>query len=61
LSELFEFGDYTIRHARYTLGIQAVHHTANKLQLVLKAEVDKIGVDKDSVRRDKGCVVREEK
>jgi hypothetical protein len=43
-----------------TLGIQAIHHAANKLQLVLKAEVDKISVDKDSVRWNKGCVVSEE-
>jgi hypothetical protein len=44
-----------------TFSIQAVHHAANKLQLVLKAEIDKIGVDKDSVRRNKGRVVVEEK
>jgi hypothetical protein len=44
-----------------TFGIQAIHHATNKLQLVLKAEIDKIGVDKDSVRWNKGRVVVEEK
>jgi hypothetical protein len=43
-----------------TLGIQAVHHTADKFQLILKGEIDKISVDKNPVRRNKGGVVGEE-
>jgi hypothetical protein len=43
-----------------TLSIQAVHHAADKFKLILKRKVDKIGVDKNPVRRNKGGVVCEE-
>lgn len=44
-----------------TFGIQTVHHTIDKLQFILKAEVYEVGVDKDSVWWDKGRVMRKEK
>ena len=40
-----------------TLSIQAVHHTADKFKLILKGEVDEIGVDQNPVWRNKGGVV----
>ena len=43
-----------------TLSVQAVHHTADKFQLILKGEVDEVGVNKNPVWRNKGGVVSEE-
>lgn len=45
---------------RLTLCHQAVHHALDELDLVLDAEVDKVGVDKHAVRGAEVCVVREE-
>jgi hypothetical protein len=44
-----------------TFGIQAVHHTTNELQLVLKAKVDEVGIDKNSVWWNKGRIMGKEK
>lgn len=44
-----------------TFGIQAVHHTTNKLQLILKAEVDEVGIDQNSIWRNKSRIMSEEK
>lgn len=44
-----------------TFGIQTIHHTTDKLQLILKAKVYEVGVDKDSVWWDEGRVMRKEK
>jgi hypothetical protein len=44
-----------------TLGIQAVHHTTDELQLILEAKVDEVGINKNSVGWNKGRVVSEEK
>lgn len=43
-----------------TFCVQTVHHAADKLELILEAEVDEIGVDKNSVWRNKGGVVLKE-
>jgi len=40
-----------------TFGIQTVHHTTDKLQLILKAKVDEVGVDKNPVWWNKGRVM----
>jgi hypothetical protein len=42
---------------RRTFSIKAIHHSAYELQLILKAEVDKIGVDKHTVWWDKCSVM----
>ena len=44
-----------------TFGIQTIHHTTDKPQLILKAKVYEVGVDKDSVWWDEGRVMRKEK
>lgn len=43
-----------------TFCIETVHHTANEFQLVLKAEIDKIGINEDTIRWHEGGVVCEE-
>lgn len=43
-----------------TLGIEAVHHGLDHVELVLNREVDKVGVDDDLVRRTQRLVVPEE-
>ncbi len=48
------------RSNRHTFCVQAVHHPADELQLVLQAKVDKVRVNEDLVRRCESCVVCEE-
>lgn len=48
------------RAEKLTFSVEAVHHAANKLQFVLQAEVDEVGVDEDAVWRNKGGVVLQE-
>ena len=43
-----------------TFGVQAVHHAADELQLVLKAKVYEVGVDEDPVGWNEGGVVLQE-
>lgn len=43
-----------------TLCEQTIHHAADKFELVLEAEVDKVGIDEDAVRRYKGVVMLQE-
>ena len=43
-----------------TLSIEAVHHTADKFELILEREIDEIGVNENPVWRNKGGVVSEE-
>ena len=76
MSKLFKLGYDAICHAWYTytalrrlnampkaltFGIQTIHHTTDKLQLILKAKVYEVGVDKDSVWWDEGRVMGKEK
>ena len=45
LPELLELGHHAVRHARLALGVEAVHHPADEVDLVLDREVDKVGVN----------------
>ena len=44
-----------------TFSVQAVHHAADELQLVLKAEVDEIRVNQNPVRWYESRVMLQEK
>lgn len=75
MAQFLQLSHYTISHAWYTFssksgscyrneeghtfGIKAIHHATNKLQLVLKAKVDEIGVDEHTIWRYKLRIVRE--
>ena len=48
------------RGSLLTFGVQAVHHPANELQLILQAEVDEVGIDENAVGGHERSVVREE-
>lgn len=52
MTQLFKLGHYAICNTRYAFGIEAIHHAADEVELVLKAEVDEVGVDEDTVGRD---------
>ena len=43
-----------------TLCIEAVHHTADELELVLQAEVDEIRVNENTIWRYEGVIVLKE-
>jgi len=58
VAQLLELRHHAIRHARYAFGIEAIHHAADKFQLILKAEIDEVGVDKHAVRWHEFGVVR---
>lgn len=55
--QLFQLCNHAIRHARDTLGHEAVHHSLHELNLVLDGEIDEIRVDEDAVGRTEGGVV----
>lgn len=40
-----------------TFGVEAVHHPADQLQLVLQAEINEVGINKNTVWRYKSIVV----
>ena len=43
-----------------TFCVQTVHHAADKLELILEAEVDKVRVDEHAVRRHKRGILGQE-
>lgn len=43
--QLLQLRHDTVSNDRRRLGVQTVHHGLNKLQLLLDAEVDEIGID----------------
>ena len=43
-----------------TLREEAVHHPCDKFNLVLKTEVDKVGINEDSIWRNEGIIVLQE-
>ena len=60
LAELLELGHHAVAYVGYALGIHAVHHGLDDVQLVLDGEVDEVRVDEDVIRRAELGVVREE-
>lgn len=59
-AQLLKLGHDTVGNHGNTLGEQAVHHAADKVNLLLDAKVEKIGIDNDLVGRLDGLVVLEE-
>lgn len=60
LTQFLEFGHDAVGDARDALGVESIHHAFDHIDAILEGEVDEIGVDDDSVRRDEGFVVRQE-
>ena len=61
LPELLELCHDAVGDVRDALCIEAVHHAAHQIDLVLDAEVDEVGVHQNAVRRAQRGVVLEEK
>jgi hypothetical protein len=45
---------------RRTFRKKAVHHATDKFEFVLQTEIDEVGINQDTVRRDKGGVMGQE-
>lgn len=56
--QFFQLSHDTVSHAWYAFCVEAIHHPAHKFQLVLKTEINKIGVDEYAVWRNESGVVR---
>jgi len=61
VAQLLKLSHNAVRNTRDTLGVEAVHHAADEVELVLQAEVDEIGVDENAIGRYQGGIVCEEK
>lgn len=58
--QLLELREDALGDHGYALGVEAVHHPLDNVDLVLDREVEKVGIHKHSVRRPEGEVELEE-
>ena len=57
LPQLLQLGHDAVGDDGDAFRVQAVHHRAQQLQLVLHRVAEEVGVDEDRIRRDEGRVV----
>lgn len=48
-----------MKYGELTFGVQTIHHATDQFQLILKAEIDEIGINENTVWRYKSGVVRQ--
>jgi hypothetical protein len=61
LAQLLQLSQHTISDDRNTLRIQAVHHGWDDIKLMLNGMGNKVGIDKNGIRRCEGRIILEKK